>query len=846
MSTTFSHRHGHAVVAFSDELTWASALDLVGCIDSVVDAYFYACVELIVSSPGGACPALDYVLEVLALRRAQGVRFRTRIISRASSAAAVLACLGDERVAEAGARLLFHRSRAVNVEEITAHEMSELHTVLTHTDERWLSLMAERALEGAKRPCPDFERSDRAVLEHLWTALHDARGSKAPPRTLRDLGRAVSGAVERAARAGDRDLFVRLYRQLSDAELSISARVALALRLVDRVGAPAPAPGGGGRAGDGLTVPEWRVLYPPHGAVPRAALTRHMLVLGETGSGKTASAILPVAAAMARTPLERLGAALVIDPKRELAPALERIAPERVERLEMSALALNLMVGPRWSLEDTLAEGRWLSAAGRILARLVSFVPSSPARVLGAHEGSASGHEFFDREGSELLLCVLAVVLMVTHGHAPAPEQWLAGDDHARAWVEALMARARGTEHQRGPNVLALAAWALDTGLPPRRDGSAGEDLTVRYESAARVVAPRRPRLSRVLDAKGQAIEWPQEAEEAAVAAALELEDEAEPPPAPPPSRWLFARVAHAARAVWGAAPGEGRDVLERIVGYWADQAGITSQYAGVRTTARVACSELAQPALARTLYFGCEPGFAQAKAAGAVRCDFAAAVSPRAPTGRLWLFQPARDGLDTLVAMALKALFFEAVLGDPDRARGGADLPLVGYVVDEAQLFLSSDRVHGDQSFLDVSRASGALCLLACQSMSSLEHALSHGAGSARRNASALSMLWTNTGTKLVFRSTDPQTAERVGALCPYQPGLAGVTRVRPVSTLAPGECYAVLADGRFERRQLDAFEGAPAPARARERARAPEPARARPPRRRTGQRRDRAARTV
>ena len=30
------------------------------------------------------------------------------------------------------------------------------------------------------------------------------------------------------------------------------------------------------------------------------------------------------------------------------------------------------------------------------------------------------------------------------------------------------------------------------------------------------------------------------------------------------------------------------------------------------------------------------------------------------------------------------------------------------------------------------------------------------------------------------------------------------GVVRVRPVSTLAPGECHASLADGRFERRQL------------------------------------------
>ena len=247
----------------------------------------------------------------------------------------------------------------------------------------------------------------------------------------------------------------------------------------------------------------------------------------------------------------------------------------------------------------------------------------------------------------------------------------------------------------------------------------------------------------------------------------------------------------------------------------------------------------------ARTLYFGCEPGFAQAQASGAVRCDFEAAVSPRSPSGRLWLFQPARDGLDALVAVALKALFFEAVLGDPDRARGGAGLPLVGYVADEFQRFITSDRIHGEQSFLDTCRSFGAGCVLACQSVSSLEHALSH-AGNAKRNESAVSMLWTNTGTKVIFRTTDPQTAERVGELCPYQPGLAGVTRVRPVSTLAPGKCYAVLADGRFERRQLHAFELPPAPDRVRARARAAESPRTRSPRGRTRQRRDRASRTV
>ena len=87
--------------------------------------------------------------------------------------------------------------------------------------------------------------------------------------------------------------------------------------------------------------------FPPHGEVPRAALTRHMLVLGETGSGKTASSILPVVAAMARETGERIGGALVIDPKRELGPVLERLAGERLHHVLADTAALNLMAGER-------------------------------------------------------------------------------------------------------------------------------------------------------------------------------------------------------------------------------------------------------------------------------------------------------------------------------------------------------------------------------------------------------------------------------------------------------------------------------------------------------------------
>ena len=339
---------------------------------------------------------------------------------------------------------------------------------------------------------------------------------------------------------------------------------------------------------------------------------------------------------------------------------------------------------------------------------------------------------------------VLAFVLMLTDGRAPAPEMWLDAEADAEvlAWVRALEERARG-----GPNVLALVEWALTGKL---------------------LVAP---------------------AEEGS-----------------PPRGWLFARAARCAWAVWGEAPGEGRDVLDRVVEYWEPMSRVDRQYVGVLATARTACATLADAAVARRLYFGCEPGYALACEAGEV-LDFARAVS-RAGDGPLVLFQPALNGPDELVARALKAAFFEAVLNDPDRARGGADLPLVGYVADEFHRFVTSDRMHGEQSFLDTCRSFGAFCVLACQSVAGIEHALAEGGGSEVRNEAAVSMLLTNTATKLVFRSTDPRTMAPLHALCPQLPGLDAVTRVRPLTTLAPGECYALLPDGRFERRRLEPYE--------------------------------------
>ena len=102
----------------------------------------------------------------------------------------------------------------------------------------------------------------------------------------------------------------------------------------------------------------------------------------------------------------------------------------------------------------------------------------------------------------------------------------------------------------------------------------------------------------------------------------------------------------------------------------------------------------------------------------------------------------------------------FEAVLTDPDRCQGGEHLPVVAYVADEAHRFITSDPVHGEQSYLDCCRAYGGACLLATQSLASLAHALAHGASAPAANDPALSVLWSNCATKIAFRSTDSDLA--------------------------------------------------------------------------------------
>ena len=264
---------------------------------------------------------------------------------------------------------------------------------------------------------------------------------------------------------------------------------------------------------------------------------------------------------------------------------------------------------------------------------------------------------------------------------------------------------------------------------------------------------------------------------------------------------------------------GEVPDLLDAITDWWKPLAGSENQFLGLIGTARTVFTPFADPVPSRVLRFGCEPGDAPAT------LDFRADVARRDGEGRtVYLFRAGLSREDALIARAVKASYFQAVLDCPQRTGGGgADMPLAAYIADEAHRFVTDDAAHGEQAYLDTCRSFGGCCVLATQSLSGLRRALREGDAS---DGGAVDLLIANTATKVVFRTTEERVLDLVERLCPST-GRVPIASVRPPSTLQPGECYALLADGRFERRQLQPYVRPSAPKRAARRSRRPAPAR-------------------
>ena len=346
-SIQVEHEHERAIVSFVAPVTESSVIELVRTINELQRQRFYRHVELQIASPGGQVLALQYFLEALAYWKDRGLRLTTLALTSCSSAAAVMLSLGDRRRASPASLILYHFAR-IHVSEttpITRAHARHFAESLELLDARILQALVSRAAANPPQPS-EFSAEDRNALQELRVALGDTTEAKDSVSWLAQWLEAT-----RETSAQDRETrWTTLYRVLCETDRPISGRLAQRLGLVDELVQPmagesaAPPP-----PRRSLRIPEWKSAY-RDGAVDTAHLKRHTLVLGETGSGKTASAILPVLAAAYRAP--EVGVALVIDPKHELGSALRRLetdadcgdaAPKRLRFIDAQQVRIDLM-----------------------------------------------------------------------------------------------------------------------------------------------------------------------------------------------------------------------------------------------------------------------------------------------------------------------------------------------------------------------------------------------------------------------------------------------------------------------------------------------------------------------
>ena len=845
------HRQGHAVIKVVSDVTEELAIELVARIRRLRDECFHDRVELEIASNGGSVLALGYLLDALDGFRAGGLEVVTRALTSAASAAADLVALGDRREASGSAVLRFHSARTFGVDEVTARTAGALQGMLDAADDRLMRRLVERGLRAGSPAPPPVGEAAGAMHDADWrvaAALAGPAGRAGAGHGPEDVLRRLRERVRRCLREPDGAGLRRLYDELFAFDAPVSAALARELGLLDAVVNPGAREARPEPSGAACRIPEWRAAFGPDGDVDRRVLCRHVLVLGETGSGKTASGALPAAAATL-DPNNPVGCVLVVDPKREIGPELDRLAGACgasvrtfAPRAGAGGPALDLMRGPEWSLDADLEAGRCLSAAQKILLRAASLSPGNPAAALAGRGLEGLRDPYWPMEGARMAKTAVALALTALRRRAelfaglPLAEPLLGAPESAERALRRLGERAGVLAPEPAglrdvvDRTLAAAAdvRALQLEWESRElddeddaDGGDRADAAKAFaamseaveEVVAKAVADLRRRAGRLFPGaagKGFRADLKRIADKAAGSgsehglkraaatlpiAAMRCLGDAELRPAPSVLALASDLLMTAFRRNSAAGPeGDGqigaadlakllrplagsaeeREMIDQVE-HWSAlaEASGSGHYAGVQAYAQNCLWEFADAAPAWTLYFGAEPQLGCGGPAAPALLDFDAAV-------------------------------------DAERGR----MPLVGYVADECHRFVTSDPAHGEQSFLDTCRSFGAFCVLACQSVSSLTHALAGDGGGAARNEAAVSILLNNTGTKLFFRTTDADTKELIAKLCPEPTDGCKVVHLRPPSALLPGECYAALADGRFERRRLDPYGGAGADA--------------------------------
>ena len=894
------HKQTRVIVTFTGSVTEGSIIELVGTIDRLQTDYFYQKVDLQIASPGGELIALDYFIEAISSWKQQGLTVTTRALTACRSAAAIMLSLGDHREASTSSVLHYHHSRILGEQgPITSDSAEEVSERLKSVDNRMLAKVVDQVVKcGVSGDCASasvLDEADRIALKEVrmeWCRQTDERPDDEDDLVWLDSW--LSRTRETHVEVELRDRWSKLYDALFEQDMPISATLAARFGLIDRLIEPTARRWLGESArGSGkhwIEIPEWKVAF-PDGKLYERHLRRHTLVLGETGSGKTKSAVLPVLAAAYRSP--RVGVGLVIDPKRELGGLLAMWdKSERRERagknliwIEKGRHVIDLMENDAWSIRGMIERNEYWGAAQQILRRIAGLTESNPARIL-LGEPPASIDSYWPQEGTSLSSTVvgLAIEFMTHPENYVGPEMGVMEADGENRMLSVATARLYaigvrlGVFKDRREEYVREAEESREVdrreGLPffhehdfnqnrydfdgeyPDFEGEGSDPEKIRRDSAIRILG-KNLKSGRVFPKEEKLIEWMLERwsdsemsmddfdaalREVRSGILVESRDGKVPNVllvASAICNELFSIVesekvgrensfggtsssftplhalADFIMTKEGGVAGE-FDLIAKHMKKYADmREGADRQYAGVYGVATTVWREFISSEIGNSLYFGCEARSHCSKSGPEL--DFLkfkkevgrSQEDIEKEPGSFYVYQPALNGSDILYARACKALYFEAILGDEKRTVKGEEMPSAAYIADEFQRFITVDREHGEQSFLDVCRSFGAFTVIACQSVASLHYALCEFERDDSKRRSAIDIICNNTATKLFFRNSDKDTSDRLDTICPGMPGGDVVTRVRPLSTLGVGECYASFPDGRFVRIQLDEFGG-------------------------------------
>ena len=442
--------------------------DLAETLDVLTLSYCYERVELVVDSPGGELDALFDSIDTLAEVRSRGVRIDTHVPRRVSSAAAVLAALGDRR--SAGARATFHMhgtqvtpSRSGG---LGAGDVYRLRAEVQGLDARLVALLVQRVSQVAvPRALPSrLARSlDRDVLHSLVAPdllPHNVRaqyeeGDDAERLALlagvlwRGLEMALAGeapepeCVDESVDFGPAGvtLLHHWIATLLACASTISAQLALVLGLIDHVVEPEDEQAGLALARvlpypPAVRVPSWHKLY-RDGVVPLRSLERGALIVGDAHSGAFEHGLAPLVSGLAGSADGAVRAVLALDPHGRLRPLFRDGGVCDVG----ASTPVSLFDSERLdALLDLRGAGYSLRVASQVLAR-----------------AAAVGGVALDDTSRDLACAAFALVLLLLEPELPASSQWARGAPLVHGVLERLHALAGDGRW----SLLALSEWLL-------------------------------------------------------------------------------------------------------------------------------------------------------------------------------------------------------------------------------------------------------------------------------------------------------------------------------------------------------------------------------------------------